>query len=386
MAEKKVIELEVKTNAQSLKAQLREAQNEVQKLSEKFGDTSKEAVQAAKKAAELKDAIAQAKDLTDAFNPDAKFNSLSKSISGVLNGFQAFEGALALVGVESEDVQETLLKVQGAMALTEGVNGVLEAKDAFKILKASAVDALKGIKTGLLATGIGVFVVVLGTIVAYWDEIKAAVSGVSEEQKKLNVNSQANLDIQKSKLTAIDKQENILKLQGKSEKDILNIKIAQTDEAIKASEIQIKNTAATSLAQIEASKRNKEILSGMLQFISLPLSLFLRTIDDAGKVFGKDFGLNKKLYEGLAGFVFDPKEVEKEIADVKKQQKDALTDLKNSRAGFVLAINAIDKTASETASTNRKTAAEKGDEEEKKRKEEYKKWAEDFENEILGQP
>ena len=371
MAEKKVIELEVKTNAQSLKSQLREAQNEVQKLSEKFGDTSKEAVQAAKKAAELKDAIAQAKDLTDAFNPDAKFNSLSKSISGVLNGFQAFEGALALVGVESEDVQETLLKVQGAMALTEGVNGVLEAKDAFKILKASAVDALKGIKTGLLATGIGIFVVVLGTIVAYWDEIKAAVSGVSEEQKKLNVNSQANLDIQKSKLTAIDKQENILKLQGKSEKDILNIKIAQTDEAIKASEIQIKNTAATSLAQIEASKRNKEILSGMLQFISLPLSLFLRTIDDAGKVFGKDFGLNKKLYEGLAGFVFDPKEVEKEIADVKKQQKDALTDLKNSRAGFVLAIKAIDKTAAdEKKSTQTAIDDTEKSEKEKKRKEE----------------
>ena len=379
MAEKKVIELEVKTNAQSLKSQLREAQNEVQKLSEKFGDTSKEAVQAAKKAAELKDAIAQAKDLTDAFNPDAKFNSLSKSISGVLNGFQAFEGALALVGVESEDVQETLLKVQGAMALTEGVNGVLEAKDAFKILKASAVDALKGIKTGLLATGIGIFVVVLGTIVAYWDEIKAAVSGVSEEQKKLNVNSQANLDIQKSKLTAIDKQENILKLQGKSEKDILNIKIAQTDEAIKASEIQIKNTAATSLAQIEASKRNKEILSGMLQFISLPLSLFLRTIDDAGKVFGKDFGLNKKLYEGLAGFVFDPKEVEKEIAVVKKQQKDALTDLKNSRAGFVLAIKAIDKTAADEKKSTQKAI----DDTEKSEKEKKRKEEEDAEDAFL---
>ena len=371
MAEKKVIELEVKTNTKSLKAQLKEAQIEVQKLSEKYGETSREAVNAAKKAAELTDAIADAKALTDAFNPDAKFNSLSKSISGVLNGFQAFEGALALVGVESEDVQETLLKVQGAMALTEGVNGVLEAKDAFKILKASAVDALKGIKTGLLATGIGIFVVVLGTIVAYWDEIKAAVSGVSEEQKKLNVNSQANLDVQKAKLTAIDKQENILKLQGKSEKDILNIKIAQTDEAIKASEIQIKNTTATSLAQIEASKRNKEILSGMLQFISLPLSLFLRTIDDAGKVFGKDFGLNKKLYEGLAGFVFDPKEVEKEIADVKKQQKDALTDLKNSRAGFVLAIKAIDKTASdEKKSTQTAIDDTEKSEKEKKRKEE----------------
>lgn len=382
MAEKKVIELEVKTNTPSLKAQLREAQNEVQKLSEKFGETSKEAVQAAKKAAELKDAIAQAKDLTDAFNPDAKFNSLSKSISGVLNGFQAFEGAMALVGVESKDVQEALLKVQGAMALTEGVNGILEAKDAFKILKAAAVDALKGIKTGLLATGIGIFVVVLGTIVAYWDDIKAAVSGVSEEQKKLNADSQKNLDVQNAKLTAIEKQEDILKLQGKSEKEILNIKIAQANKAIEAAEVQIKNNAATAIAQIEASKRNKEILSGMLQFLSLPITMLLRTVDDIGKVLGKDFGLNKNFYEGLAGFVFDPKEVAKEIADVKKQQDDALIELKNKKAGFVLAVKAIDKTAADDAAATKKTADDAAAEEEKKRKEEYKKWVESFEDEI----
>jgi hypothetical protein len=382
MAEKKVIELEVRTNTPSLKAQLRQAQNEVQALADKFGATSKEAVEAAKKAAELKDAIAEAKDLTDAFNPDAKFNSLKGAINGALSGVQAFEGALALVGVESKDVQETLLKVQGAMALTDGINGILEAKDAFKILKASAVDALKGIKTGLLATGIGIFVVVLGTIVAYWDDIKAAVSGVSEEQKKLNVDSQKNLDVQKAKLTAIEKQENILKLQGKSEKDILNIKIAQTDEAIKAAEIQIKNNATTALAQIEASKRNKEILSGVIQFLSLPLSYLLRTIDDIGDVLGKDFGLNDKLFGGIANLVFDPEETAKEIAVVKKQQTDALIELKNNKAGFQLAVKAIDKTASDEKKAIQKTAAEKLAEDEKKEREAKLKALEDFANDT----
>lgn len=181
------------------------------------------------------------------------------------------------------------------MALSQGLQGLGEARDSFRQLGAVASNALKGIKTGLAATGIGLFVVVLGTIVAYWDEIKAAVSGVSEEQKKLNANSQANLDIQKSKLTAIDSQENILKLQGKSEREILNIKIAQTDETIKAAKAQILNNERTAKAQIEASQRNKDILSGILQFMSLPLTLLLRTIDDAGKAFGQDFGLNKKV-------------------------------------------------------------------------------------------
>jgi hypothetical protein len=382
MAEKKVIELEVKTNTASLKSQLRQAQNEVNELSAKFGATSDQAINAAKNAAKLKDAIGDAKSLTDAFNPDAKFNALSSSIGGVLNGFQAFEGALGLVGVEGEAVQETLLKVQSAMAVSQGLQGLGEARDSFKQLGAVASNALKGIKTGLAATGIGLFVVALGLIVAYWDDIKAAVSGVSEEQKKLNADSQANLDIQKSKLTSIDSQENILKLQGKSERDILNIKIAQTDEVIKATKQQLINNEKTALAQIEASKRNKEILSGVLQFISLPLSLLLRTIDDVGNLLGKDFGLNEKLYGSISGFVFNPEDTKKEIAAVKAETEKGLKQLENTRAGFVLAIKAIDKTAADDAAAKKKTASDAAAEQEKKRKEEYKKWAEDFENEI----
>jgi hypothetical protein len=131
MAEKKVIEIDIESNLGSLKSQLREAQTEVASLSDKFGATSREAAEAAKRAADLKDRIGDAKALTDAFNPDAKFNALSSSIGGVLNGFQAYEGALGLIGVENEDLQKTLLKVQSAMALSQGLQGIGEAKDSF---------------------------------------------------------------------------------------------------------------------------------------------------------------------------------------------------------------------------------------------------------------
>ena len=196
MAEKKVIELEVKSDSLgSLKSQLRAAQNEVAALAEKFGATSQEAVQAAKKAAELKDAIADAKNLTDAYNPDAKFNALSASISGVLNGFQAFEGALGLVGVEGEAVQATLLKVQSAMALTQGINGVLEAKEDFanlgKQITGVYEGAVKGFQNMTAAgkvfaiTGIGLLITGLSLVITYWDDIRKAVGGVSEEEQKL---------------------------------------------------------------------------------------------------------------------------------------------------------------------------------------------------------
>jgi len=149
--EKKVIEVEIKSNSESLKKQLKEAQKEVEQLAEKFGATSEQAIKAAKKAAELKDAIGDAKALTDAYNPDAKFNALTESLGGVLNGFQAFEGALGLVGVSSEKVEEALLKVNSAMALAQGLNGVLAARESFANLAAMIGKTALGQKvlTGL---------------------------------------------------------------------------------------------------------------------------------------------------------------------------------------------------------------------------------------------
>ena len=185
MAEKKVIELEVKTNAQSLKSQLREAQNEVQALSDKFGATSTQAINAAKRAAELKDAIGDAKALTDAFNPDAKFNALSSSIGGVVNGFQAYEGALGLVGVESAQLQEQLLKVQSAMALSQGLQGLGEARDSFKQLGAVAKNVFTSIKGAIGATGIGLLVIAVGALVSNWKELTGWVEKSFPSFKKI---------------------------------------------------------------------------------------------------------------------------------------------------------------------------------------------------------
>jgi hypothetical protein len=378
MAEKKVIELEVKSDSLgSLKSQLRAAQNEVTAMAEKFGATSEQAVKAAKKAAELKDAIGDAKALTDAFNPDAKFNALSASIGGALNGFQAFEGALGLIGVESESVQKTLLKVQSAMALSQGVQGLLEAKDSFKQLGAVAADALKGIRTGIAATGIGLLVVAVGTLVAYWDDIKSAISGVSAEQEALNVKSQKDVDLQKEKLESLDSQDNILKLQGLTEKQILQLKVKQTDEAIKAYEISIKNQEQTLKAQIQAEQRNKEILKGILQFILAPINLLLKTVDEIGAFLGKDWNLQDQVMDWTASLIFDPKEVEEEGMKAIAESKKALAELKNQQAGFKLEIQAIDKQAADARRQAQKEADAKRVADEKEKNDKLKELAEE---------
>jgi len=120
----------------SIKSQLKEATAELIAMREKFGDTSTEAVNAAKKVANLKDSIGDAKAMADAFNPDAKFKAFGSALQGVAGGFAAVQGAMGLIGSESEDVEKMLLKVNSAMALSQGINSVLEAKDSFKNLGA----------------------------------------------------------------------------------------------------------------------------------------------------------------------------------------------------------------------------------------------------------
>ena len=119
-------------------------------------------------------------------------SKLGGALQGVTSTFAGVQGAMALTGGESQKLEEALLKVQGAMALAEGVRGIREGVTSFKALGTSAKLALNGIRTGIAATGIGLLLVALGAVVAYWDDIKEAVSGVSEEQENLNTQSQTN--------------------------------------------------------------------------------------------------------------------------------------------------------------------------------------------------
>lgn len=373
---KQVIALEATLNSgpaegsiKSLKAQLREAQQEVVKMSDKFGETSIQAAEAAKKAAQLKDRIGDAKALTEAFNPDKKFQAFSSAIQGVVGGFSALQGAQALFGAKSEDLEKTLVKVQGAMALSQGLSAITEAGDAFKNLKVVAVNALNSIKTAIGSTGIGLLVIALGAVYAYWDDIKGAVNGVSAEQEKLNAKTKANLDAQKQKLTTINSQDNILKLQGKSEKDILKLKMSQYDAVIKATEAQIVQSEITKNAQVKAAERNKEILKGLLNFLSIPITAILYAVDQVRNALGGTSTLLEDYKEGLAKMVFDPEQTKKDGEKEIQEQKNALQNLKNERAGFQLQIQAIDKDASDKANSQR----EKDDAETLKKEEERQK-------------
>jgi len=340
-------------SVKSIREEIKQARQEAMQFTRDFGEFSPQAMEATKRLAALKDEMEDLNNRVAGLNPD-RFAAVGRVISGVANGIQAAQGALALFGAESEDVQKTLAKVQGAMAFAQGIDGIMQVKESFVSMGQGALDAFKKIRTGLLATGIGAFVVILGTIVAYWDDIKEAVGGVSAEQKKLNKATEDNLKAQEEKLTAIDGQENVLKLQGKSELDILKMKKLQSDQAIKQAEIAVENAETTKNAQVAASKRNNEILQGIIKSLSIPIQLLLKTVDKVGKALGKNWELQKGFNEGIANLVFDPAEVEKEGDATIKKAKEKLAELKDANAGFQLQIKTIQETGAKEARENQK--------------------------------
>jgi hypothetical protein len=354
----------------SLKTQIREANLAYQALLADVNATPAAIAAAAQKVGDLKDRFDDANDAVNAMTSAGRIQAFTKGISALAGGFTAINGAMALAGDSGKELQETMVKLQGAIALTQGITALEDIPNAFKNIKTAGVSAFTAIKAAIGATGIGLLLVGLGAIAAYWDEISAAVSGVTEEQEKLNEASAANLKTQQNQLDSISQQENILKLQGKSEEDILNMKVAQTNQVIKAAEVNIANMETTKKAQVEASQRNQDILQGIIRFLTAPLDMLLYTIDQVGKALGKDFGLEEAFSGGLAKLVFDPADVAKEADKTIEEAKKGLVKLKNDQAGYQLQIKEIHKKgAAEIAKQREEDGAKAKAEEEKRLKE-----------------
>jgi hypothetical protein len=356
----------------SLKKQLREAQAEVGALSDKFGATSKEAIEAAKRASDLKDRIGDAKALTDAFNPDAKFKALTASLSGVAGGFAAVQGAIGLFGGEAKEVEKAILKVQSALALSQGLQAIGESIDSFKQLGAviqnstafiklnelankAAAGAMKlfgvavettstsfkVLKGAIAATGIGLLVVAVGEIISAFQSWTTESERAKAAQDKLNesISKGAKIGLD-SALSSLENQRKIAvaqaKLRGASEKELFDIeqsfrKLRGEAQVRYWEEIKNADKEGAIKARDEVSKINTEGKVADLEFQAKELE---RKRDEAKKKREAQEAEEKRLEDGRkaarkAGFDFDmmvldnqEKAKEKAKADAEQQAKD----------------------------------------------------------------
>jgi len=325
-----------------VKANTDEAVESVEKLKEKIEDTEEKVVEL-EKALEKANKTAS-KGSKEAANDDREAKRMKeeviKTIDRATGGYLEMgkKAKKAYMVISSEVTKGIGLAKQWIQSFS--FSDLIGKVKAFGLalqasFKAGTLGA-KALKAGLVATGIGALVVALGAIVAYWDDIKGLVSGVSVEQKKQLESAEGNVAAQMQAAEALSLQENSLKLQGKSEKEIRDLKIQQTNETIAALEAQLVTQEEVKKSQVAAAKRNKDILQGVIRFLTAPLTLLLATVDLVGKALGQDFGLEEKFSGGLAKLVFDPEEVAKEGDATIEETKKQLAKLKSQRDGYLL--------------------------------------------------
>jgi len=168
------VQVEFASVGQMRKA-IKEATSDLIVMQEQFGKTSPQAIAAAKRIAELKDRIQDAKEQADLFDPGKRFSAFANAANQVAAGFSAVQGALALAGTESKDLEKTLVKVQGAVALSQGLSQLKDLGKAYDELKVVAVDAFSSTRKALASVGIGALAIALTAIIANWDKFRDSV-------------------------------------------------------------------------------------------------------------------------------------------------------------------------------------------------------------------
>jgi len=356
--------VETSDATQSLKAQLRALQVEMQGLdpnSARFQELSKQAGQ-------LKDTI---NDTADAIK-----NNAGNAFEGLSNNAQTLGSRL--LSMDFSGVGNSAKAMAGNV---KNINLKLVTQEIGGMIKGFA-----SLGKALLANPIFLIGAAVAAIIMNFEELKGFVDGVSSAQKESLALAQENTNAAQRELDLIGQSENILREQGKSEREILEMKIARTQAVIDEQKVVIAGLESIQKSQIEAAQRNKGFLVGIINFITAPLRLVLMQIDAIGDslvklgVLGEGFGLAKMLDQGinfLANQVFNPEETKKKgEADI-QAAKDKLLGLENQLAGHRQAVKNIDKKARDEANAAAQKQAEKEKEAADKKAAKEKKDAEE---------
>lgn len=350
-----------------------------------FQEFRKEVGGAVDDIADIKDSIKLAASDTQGFD------RLLNAATGLTGAFSVAQGAAALFGAENEELQATMVKLQAAMTILNGLQAIqneLKNKDsvfrkAINFLTATetkltqqrtaaqvasnaateaGTKATKGLGTALKGIGIGLIL----SLIPVLTKAAELFDGISNSQEDNLSKAQQNVEAEQARLDILNDSDNVLKLQGKSEAEILRLKIKQTDEVIKFREQQLMIQKEMLNGQIEAAKRNREITEGLIKILTLPLTALEKGINIVGKLFGAEkVTLAADLQNAAARLVFDENKTKKEAEASLAENQKAIEGLKNQRAGYVLSLKDIDKKAAQEQ--------QKRDEEAAKRKQENKK-------------
>lgn len=346
----------------SLKAEMRKLTQELQRVPE----GTKEYEMLSQKIAGLKDKIDDVNESVKQFSgePLERLNSSLSFTAGKLMDLD-FGGAVTGIKGMAGAVKDVKLK-----DMAEGVKNVGGA--FLQLGKALLTNPLF-----LIAGTLALIAMNFEKIISFFPALDKGLTGLSEAERDMAKASKERADASEKAYQNIDKQSNILKLQGKSERDILQMKIQALGVAIQDRKAQLAIQQEQAKIQVDTAKRNREILDGMIQFITWPLQALVGTVDEIGKVFGQEWDLRGKMNDVLGDLIIDPEDQEKKLNEEIQKSQEALQTMENDYAGLQLSVQAMDKKASEDkqkqAEENAKKQKELDDKALKDKEEQLKK-------------
>lgn len=300
---------------------------------------------------------------------DKQATQTASKVEGVAKAADDMGQAAVTAGEAGQGAIDVLDEATGGLAnqFVQVGRGITDMGKYFVQSFKAGVQGASAMGKALIATGIGAVIVGVGLLVAYWEDIVGLVSGVSSSQKKLLADTEATVAANQANLDATLGSEESLKLQGMSETEIRDLKIQQTNEVIAATEAQLEQQKAVAKAQEAAAKRNRDITTGILAFLSSPILVLLKAVDaltlglEKIGVIEKATDLAGGFMDGLesaASLIFDPEstkeEGDKTVAETEKQ----LRALKNQRDGYINQGKAEAKKNRDDAAAKAKEAAE----------------------------
>ena len=301
--------------------QLTQLAMEARALGPEFAQVANEII---KQAGRMKDAIADTRGEVTYFASDTRrLDAVLGGIQGVAGGFAVAQGAAALFGGENKELQATMVKLQGIMALVTGlqtVQNALQAESAFMVglntaatkiqtyVLGQATVAARVYSAALVATGAGAIIAGLVLVYNALQSNAEAAEAAEEAQKKYTNELNASND---RAVKFVERQLEFRKnlavknaqLAGKSEAEIAKIELEHMKKrltALKTMHDQLSDDSdlKIELTQTTQALENDIILKGLDIQIAAKGKSTQKSIELSEKQFKKELDLINNKFKG----------------------------------------------------------------------------------------
>jgi len=296
--------------------------------------------------AEFKKASARAAELKD------NISDLSAEINA--NAGNAFESLSNNVGLFGSRLMS--LDLKGAGQALSAMGGAVGRID-FKTLKDEIGGLVKGFGNLakailsnpilLLAGAVALVVANFDKLVKFFPAIEKGLTGINQQERDLLDLQTKRAEQAKKNYENISATENTLKLQGKTEREIRDMKISAIKAAIEEAKVRLQTQRQQEKAQIDMAVRNRDILAGVIKFVMAPLNSILEAIDGAANLLGMESNLSKDLSKWTAELLIDPEQQQADLQKSFQEQEDNIRAMQNSLDGFVIEQKNSDKKVAE---------------------------------------